>query len=237
MPTEQLQVMVKNLRAEVGHSLATAQGVNQVETIKYLLQRTQEELWTAFTWPELSVRIDTPLMPGQFLYPFPAAFTFDQVRSAWSSRPGDTEWGEVGYGIEEDRIEPGGNNSRRADPITIWDVENSGGTVQFRVWPTPDTSGGYIRFKGNRSLAPFLADSDVSTLDDNVIVLFAASEILARAKAEDADLKQQKAQRHLLKLLGSKVSAKMRVSTLGGGAPALRGRVDNLSYSSTHWKS
>lgn len=234
MPAEQLLVMVKNLRAEVGHSLATAQGVNQVETLKYLLTRTQEELWTAFQWPELTIRVDTVLTPGQFLYSFPAAFTFDQVRSTWTSRPSDTQWREIAYGIDESLISPGGANSQRADPTVLWDVEG-GTSIQFRVWPTPDTAGGYIRFKGNKALTAFIADSDVSTLDDNLIVLFAASEILARAKAEDADLKQQKAQRHLQKLLGTKVSAKMRIATLGGGAPGVRQSVDSLSYSSMHW--
>jgi hypothetical protein len=31
--TQQLQVMVKNLRAECGHSLSVAQGTNQVDTL------------------------------------------------------------------------------------------------------------------------------------------------------------------------------------------------------------
>lgn len=231
---EQLQVMVKNLRAEVGHSLSTAQGVNSVDTLKYMLQRTQEELWTAFQWPELVLRVDTLLLAGQYLYNFPATMTFEQIRSAWRSYSGDTSWTELGYGIDEDKISPGGANSWRSDPIQVWDVDAGG---QFRVWPTPDkATGAYIRFKGNKPLSVFVADADTCTLDDNLIVLFAAAEILARAKAEDAANKMQKAQRHLQKLLGAKISAKMRVSTLGGGSPDYKNRnTDNLSYSSTHW--
>jgi hypothetical protein len=228
-----LLVMVKNLRAEVGHSLSTAQGVNQVDTLKYLLKRTQEELWTAFQWPELVLRIDTAMQAGQYLYNFPANMFFEQVRSTWACRPTDNDWSELGYGIEEDMIRPNGDNSWRADPVQVWDVS---GANQFRVWPTPETSGGYVRFKGNRPLLPLTADADVSTLDDNLIVLFAATEILTRAKADDAEVKTQKAQRHLQKLLGAKVSAKMRVSSLGGGSPAWKNKYfDNLSYSSTHW--
>lgn len=243
MPTgDMMSVMIKNLRSEVGYSLSTAQGVNNVDTLKYLLQRTQLELWQAFQWPELTVRIDIALSAGQYLYDFNPTISgmdYDQVRSAWSSRPNDDSWYALGYGIDEDKVAPGGGNSWRADPVQIWDVENNtSGTplARFRVWPTPDTNGGYVRFKGNRHLGLFVNDSDTSTLDSTLIVLFAAAEVLTRAKAEDAASKMQKAQRHLQKILGNKISAKMRVSTLGGGSPAYKNIYqDNLSYSSTHW--
>jgi hypothetical protein len=216
VPTEQLQIMVKNLRAECGHSLAVAQGVNSVDTLKYLLQRTQEELWTAFVWPELTIRAEVVMAPGQYQYPYPATMGYDQIRETWYAFTTDASWMPVDYGIGEDAIKPGGGNSWRADPVQAWDTES---TTQFRVWPTPDQSGGTLRFKGNKLLGAFSADADLCTLDDNVIVLFAAAEILARAKAEDAAGKMQKAQRHLQKLLGNKISAKRRVSTLGGGSP------------------
>ena len=80
MQTDQLQVMVRNLRAECGHALSVAQGVNQVDTLKYLLARTQVELWTAFTWPELVVRAPITLAAGQYLYPYPPSLGFDAIR-------------------------------------------------------------------------------------------------------------------------------------------------------------
>jgi hypothetical protein len=91
---------------------------------------------------------------------------------------------------------------------------------QFRVWPTPQ-SGGWLRFKGNAMLQPLTANSDRSSLDATTIILFAAAELLARAKAEDAPSKQQKAQRHLQKLLGNQVAAKNKISTFGSLAPRL----------------
>jgi len=83
------------------------------------------------------------------------------------------------------------------------------------------SSGGWLRFKGNRELDQFVSNTDQSTLDATCIILFAASELLARSKAEDAANKLQKAQRHLLKLLGNQVSAKNKVSLYGSGAPNL----------------
>jgi hypothetical protein len=230
MPTQQLQVMVRNLRAECGHSLSVAQGVNQIDTLKYLLARTQEELWTAFVWPDLNVRGNTQMVPGQYLYPFPANMTYDMIRESWTADARSANWIELDYGIEEDRIAPDNTNTWRADPVQAWDVEGN----QFRVWPTPQSGGNWVRFKGNRPLDPFTADADVSTLDATVIVLFCAADLLARAKAEDASTKQQKAQRHLAKLLGNKISAKIKNPTLGGGAPR-QFRVGTLSRSSLNW--
>ena len=222
MPTQQLQVMVKNLRAEAGHALSVAQGQNQLETLKYLLARTQEELWTAFVWPDLAIRADTLMSPGQYLYNFPATLPYDAIRSAWMANANSSNWDVLDYGIDENLILPGGGNSDRSDPPQLWDVEQT----QFRIWPTPDTNQYTVRFKGNKPLANFVNDTDVSTLDATVIVLFASAELLARAKAEDAPGKAQKAQRHLQKLLGNKISAKNKVTTIGSGSPDRRLRKD-----------
>jgi hypothetical protein len=230
MRTQQLSLMVKNLRSEAGHALSVAQGVNQYETLKYLLARTQEELWTAFVWPDLVVRANVTMTAGQYLYPFPVspvAMTYDMVRETWTSQPTSTNWDPLVYGIDENHIAPNGTNTARSDPVQAWDVE---GPDSFRVWPTPDTTGGSVRFKGMQQLAPFTSDSDLSTLDATTIILFCAADLLGRAKADDAPIKMQKAQRHLVKVLGNKIGAKNKISSLGGGAPVLRQRNSNLLY-------
>lgn len=213
--TQTLLEMVSNLRAEAGHSLATAQGVNAEATLKYLLKRTQEELWQAFVWPEMLLRDDRLLSPGVHLYDYGVDLKFDAIREAWSSSGSSTQWEPVGYGISEDKLQPGTNlNTSRSDPVRFW--ESAG--PQFRVWPTPD-SAAYVRFKGNRELNPFVANADSCTLDATCVILFAASELLARSKAEDAPNKLQKAQRHLTKLLGNQISGKNKVSTYGSSSP------------------
>ena len=214
MPIKQMAVMVSQLRSEVGHALSVAQGVNQYETLKYLLARTQEELWTAFVWPELVTRGHVSMVAGQPTYPYPVEVSFDMIRQVFVGQSSSDNWDEIAYGIGEDSIKADGTNSKRADPVQAWDV---GGPLTFRVYPTPNTTGSTIRFKGQRALSAFAADSDISTIDGTAIILFTAADLLARAKAEDAANKMQKAQRHLTKLLGNKISAKMKVSTLGGG--------------------
>jgi hypothetical protein len=215
--TQTLLEMVSNLRAEAGHSLATAQGVNTEATLKYLLKRTQEELWAAFVWPELMIRDDRTLNPGAALYGYSVDLKFDAIRDAYSSHPGSASWSHVGYGINEDKLEAGTmTNTSSSDPVQLWEAA---GPTQFRVWPTPYASGAILRFKGNRELQPLVANADSSTLDATCIILFAASELLARSKAEDAANKLQKAQRHLTKLLGNQVSGKNKISTYGTSSP------------------
>lgn len=213
MATDTLDNMVRSLRAEAGHSLNVAQGVNQLDTLKYILKRTQEELWTAFDWPTLEVRVNCAVGGGVYLYNWPAGMTFDQVRSTWWAEASSAEWYPVGYGIDESRIKPDDTNTQTGQPVQFWEAA---GSDQFRIWPTPMSTAS-MRFKGLKTLGAFIAGTDVSTLDATCVVLFAAAELLARAKAEDAAMKLQKAQRHLQKLLGRKVSDKMKISTFGTG--------------------
>jgi hypothetical protein len=214
MASDTLSNMVRNLRSEIGSSLSIAQGQNQLTTLQYYLQRTQIELWTAFTWPDLKIRVNISTAAGQYVYPYTVDMGFDQIRQAWWAQANSSEWSEVGFGLNESMLKGDNTNSTSGDPVQFWDVED---TSHFRVWPTP-ASVGYVRFVGNKALAPFLLDTDSSTLDSTMITMFAGAELLARAKAQDAPAKLQKAQRHLLKTLGNKVSAKQKVSVLGGYA-------------------
>ena len=226
MATDTLLNMVRALRAECGHSLSVAQGTNQLSTLQYLLQRTQIELWNNYVWPDLTLRVDTPLVAGTYLYPFPATMTYDQIRESWWAQASSAEWTPIEYGITENYIQPGGANTESGQPVQLWDVEAQAGAAaapQLRVWPTP-TAAATLRFKGNKPLGVFVADTDVSTLDWTAIVLFCSAELLARAKAEDAAMKLEKAQKYLLRLMGNKVSAKNKVSTLGAFSPRSRSR-------------
>ena len=161
-------------------------------------------MWTAYQWPQLKIRADTPTQKGAYLYNFPARMSFEQVRQVWTAQSSSYAWTPVNYGIDESCIAPGGSSSQTGDPVQLWDVEDD----QFRIWPTPSTSAYFVRMTGMKPLDPLLADSDVSTLDATCIALFVAAELLARAKAEDAPMKLQKAQKYTLALLGNAISAK-----------------------------
>src|SRR6185436_6408464 len=98
--TQTLQEMVSNLRAEAGHSTTVAQGTNTEQTLKYLLKRTQEELWTSFAWPELTLRDDRAMQVGVYLYDYGTTLKFDMIREAFSTTAASTgRWTPVQYGI------------------------------------------------------------------------------------------------------------------------------------------
>jgi hypothetical protein len=221
MQTDTLANCVYNLRGETGHSLNTAQGQNNIDTLKYILKRAQQELWTAYVWPTLMTSYDLQTVAGQFIYTFPTGIAFEDIRKTFVAPDSASTWRPgLDYSQDmEDLILPGGSNSQSGDGPQFWRPHNDGTLPnQFRIWPTPVTSNYWIRFRAMKQLAAFIADADVSTLDAMTIVLFSAAEILARAKAEDAANKLRKAQVHLMALLGNTVSAKRRTATLGSSA-------------------
>jgi hypothetical protein len=200
--TDTLANIVRAVRAEAGHSLSTVQGTNTIDTIKYLVQRTQVELWTAYQWPTLKSRIDFPTAIGQYLYVFPTGSSFEQVREVWASQTTSVSWTPVAYGVTENMISPLGGPSQKGGIPQFWSAAED----QFLVWPTPDSGGYTVRLIVQKLLYPFLADGDMSTIDATAITLFTSAELLARAKAEDASVKLQKAQKYVLALLGNSIT-------------------------------
>ena len=59
---------------------------------------------------------------------------------------------------------------------------------------------GYLRVVGIKNLSNLVNGSDRADLDDHLLVLFAASEILSRNKAGDAEAKMVQAQTHYQRL-------------------------------------
>lgn len=226
MATKTLAQIVTAVRAEAGHALSASQGLNALETIKYLIQRTQEELWTAFNWPELTIRRDLVASIGQYLYTYPADLPYEQVREVFFAPNNSTRWSKMEFGVGEDGIKGDGSNTLDGPEGQVWDVHS---TTQFRIWPTP-TVAGQIRMKGQKPIGSFVNDSDMSTIDGTLLAMLVSAEMLARAKSADAEVKQQKAQRHLQKLLGDRISAKQKVSTIGAARPNVSGLRPGIDY-------
>ena len=211
MATSTLGNLVTAVRAECGHALTATQGVNALETIKYLIQRTQYELWTSFQWPQLIIRRDILTDIGQQSYRYPSEIDFDQVREMWYYHPRQERGYKIEFGVPEECITVDNANTREGPVPMYWDVFDE---ARFRVWPSSSEQG-TIKVKGMRYLDPLVDDDDSCTLDPTLIVLRVAEELLMRAKSADAQIKGQAFQRHLQKLLGNKVSAKNKVSTFG----------------------
>lgn len=210
--------MVTMLRNEIGASINPAQGQNELPILKNIIKRTQEMLYDDFDWQHMLKDVDMDLFAGQRYYTFDPEINFDRIKKAyvnWS-----TSWDELPYGIDPtyynyNNSEVAGN---RADPALRWQHYD---TNSFEVWPVPTGNlAQKIRFRCIRNLRPLIADADQSDIDDRLIVLFCASEILARNKAADASAKQQLAQQRYGRLKGHQLKRDMII--LGGGIPRTR---------------
>ena len=97
-------------------------------------------------------------------------------------------WSELDYGIGSEQFnylnsDEAGNVQ---DPVQRWRWSEEG---QIEIWPMNSTAQ-VIRFTGQRALDALAAPTDTADLDDQLIVLAVAAELLARKKQQDAQLKQ-----------------------------------------------
>lgn len=209
----QLSALVDQLRAEIGASTNVAMGVNTLPNLHQVLRRTQERLWQDFDWPFAWIERDEPMANGQRYYAFDDDIDFDRIRHAHVKYA--NVWRELSYGITPaDYNVSNPELGAKQDPVRKWRHWEGN---QFEVWPVPSSPNCSIRFRAIKKLDPLISDSDRAVLDDTLIVLYAAAELLARAKAEDAPAKLQAANAHYQKLKGN--GQKVDVFTLGGGLP------------------
>jgi hypothetical protein len=207
----QLSSLVDALRAEIGASTNVAMGVNTLPNLKQLLNRVQQQLWESFDWPFAFVERDEQMVANQRYYTFDSDIDFGRIVSAHVKY--SSSWRPMLYGIGVDQYNSSDpSEGDKQDPPTNWRHYEGN---QFEVWPMPSSDECVIRFKAIKKCPKLVNDSDVALLDDNLIVLFAAAELLAKAKSEDAQAKLQVAQQLHQKLKGQGI--KNDVFTLGGG--------------------
>lgn len=186
------------LKAEIGASSNVAMGVNTIEQLDNLLRRTQQRLWNDFDWTFALIERDQQLSNGTRYYTFDPDIDYDRILET-HVKYGNI-WHPMDYGIGPAQYNNhDSDNSERTEPAVRWrHYENN----QFEVWPVPTTNNQILRFKAVKKLPNLVAPTDTATLDDTLIVLYAAAEYLARTKASDAPAKLSQAQAHYNRLKG-----------------------------------
>ncbi|MEY9506894.1 hypothetical protein ABIE87_006452 [Bradyrhizobium diazoefficiens] len=190
----QLLKLVEMLREEVNRATSVAVGNDDLPSLKNKLSRTQEVLYDEYDWPFLrQVFPAKALQAGERYYDFPTGLNVDRIDDNDATvGPGVVIWYsnfprpiQRGIGFKEYAIY-NSDAGVRQEPALAWDVRWTGSKEQFEVWPVPVSNTMTIQFKGIRKLRPLIQDSDVCDLDDQLIVLFAAAEILARQGSQSA---------------------------------------------------
>ncbi len=219
MPTgTTLLELLDMMKAEAGLSLNAAHNVSQRDPHVYLLNRVQRELYVTHDWPILKVTRLVSLVTGQRFYDLPADMDLEGVNEVYVTNGAQYE--KLTWGIEPEDL-----NTYNADPtFRTWPVlkwyADPDNTRSFEVWPVPSQDG-TLTFRGRKALTKMVEDTDKCVLDDNLIALFAAAEILAKVKSEDAQIKLQKAQNLLRHLKARQGSAKETPFVIGGGDTGL----------------
>ena len=211
--------LIDDLRAEVGHSLQPNLGKATRDVFINMLQRTQRRLWEDYSWPFLSIRRDIAISAGQRYYDVPNDLVFERIERM-ETKHGDY-WSKLHYGITAEHYnQHDSDRGIRSSPIRRYDAyENN----QIEMWPIPSnnsdavTGTDSVRVHGIKNLSQSTSEADTADLDDQLIVLYASAEILARQKQADAQNKIAQAQAHYARLKAR--MAKTETFVIGGGEP------------------
>lgn len=206
------------LRAECSRSTNVSVGVDDTQTLMTVLQRTQETLYDDFDWPHLRENFPAiVLQAGQRYYDLPSGLNFDRIEDAAIRLSGLPI--PFRRGIDFNCYAAFDSDADvRSSPAQRYDIRSVDGKEQIEVWPVPADSSNSMQFKGIRKLARLVDTDDLADLDDQLIVLFAAYEILLHAEAPDANAKLKAAQARYARLKGRSAGTRPTYR-LGMGAP------------------
>lgn len=195
-----LSTLEQLVRAEARYNTSAAAGINSSDNIRTTIARTYENLWRQHDWPHLVTWHTITLAIGQYLYDCPAGVQVDRLldRESYVYYPSLSKRypvfaQEIGY-AQYNTLDPA-ETSGRTDPIQLWAIRPDD---KIEVWPAPATAG-TLYLRGVRNVAPLVEDADVAELDDRLISLFAAAELLG----EKGIPKLRQAQSLLVTLRGS----------------------------------
>jgi hypothetical protein len=213
-----LAALLTGLRAETRVSLNVAHNIQVRDTQIYQLQRVQEQLADDYTWPHLRVYRYIQLSTGQRYYDPTGCLKYDNTNTLVAAgdmsidnvskvfvRDGSV-WRPIDPGITEEHFNAYNSDTAEASwPPRRWDMAE---TNQIELWPIPSLPSDLVngenllRLHGIRNLGPLKADTDTADLDDRLLTLMAAAEILG---GEEGKKKAALANRRLLKIRGKTV--------------------------------
>lgn len=213
------------LRAEARLSMNPAHNRQVRDAHVNMLQRIQERLWDDFTWPHLRVQRLKPCSISQRYYATPNDIHIDNIEKIEVFDSGG--WRPLLPGIFGEHYSAYNSDlNERAWPVMRWQIHED---EDIEIWPIADMNGdkttmqGMLKFTGIRNLKPFVKDADRADLDDNLLVMFGAAELLAAQGAKDAQVKLDQANQIYRRQRGGLTPRKrFRMFGIGPALPAPR---------------
>ncbi len=180
------------------------------QLLKLVEMLREELLYDEYDWPFLRQMFPAKtLQAGERYFDFPVGLNSNRIDdNDGTEGPGVVCWYsnmpmplQRGIGFNEYAIY-NSDNGVRQEPAIKWDIRWTGTSEQIEIWPIPVTNTSSIQLKGIRKLRPLIADGDVCDLDDQLIVLFTAAELLSRAGAANASAVGAAAKARLARMKG-----------------------------------
>jgi hypothetical protein len=224
-----LAELLASFRSEARLSQNVAHGTHAIIPHTQLLRRVQEDLYAVWHWPHLQTEtvVDIPGGVRFVEYPDVGNVTtndqprvgFSSIEKAWAA-DASGKYREITYGISVDQYNAKAEGEL-GFPVCRWKnymppAASSLTQNMFEVWPVPDRAT-KVRFAGKRTLFPLNEDGDRTTLDGPLIAMYAAAEVLAAQKAEDAGLKLEKAKARFNAIKAQHTQGKTERINLSGG--------------------
>lgn len=215
--------LLDDLRAEAGLSLNPSHNAQARDVQVLKLRRTQERLWEDTAWPHLKVDRFIKLQAGQRYYdpkatleravagalvPAAVGLDIDRIESI-EVRWGD-QWIPLMPGIDGKHYSVWDSDlDERSWPVERWAISEG---EMLEMWPLPAanaddaTLDGFLKLRGTRRLNRLVDDGDRADLDDRLITLYAAAELVTDQKQAQRLLAMAAAR--LRTLLGNMTPAK-----------------------------
>lgn len=185
-----LEQLVEMVRDETKSSSNSSRGTDHLAYIERLIKRHYQTLTDGeFEWSFLKVErgdAQKVLEAGSRYYDFPIAMDSANY-TVKAFHFCNNIWSELTYGIDfKDYNQMNPDMNQRSDPTLKWRIINE---RQFEVWPLPATNGNLVEFTGMRKPEALTSNTSRADMDDQLIVLGVAAEILEDMKAGSGAVK------------------------------------------------
>lgn len=201
-----LAVLRQMLNAECGEEMDETISPARVGVNNQLLNNQQSFLDNQHAYLRGKTRVSLTAVVGTQYYALPAGIDFDRLEKPEFTNVSNFRY-RIGFGIGQAEYNIfRSDQGVTASPVMKWDMVNIGGVLKIELWPVPSVAQ-TIELAGLLPLVAMSSDSDTCVIDDLILVLFTAAEILARKGAQDAGAKGAKAKAAMDSLKASYPSA------------------------------
>jgi hypothetical protein len=180
------------LMAEVGEEMDESLAPSLVTRYNQLLNNQQLFMDNQHAYLRGKARVSLAVTPGTQFYDLPTGIDFDRLDKPEFTNVANFRY-RISFGIgQEDYNIFRSDLGVKASPVMKWDIVNTGGKLQIELWPIPSVAA-TIELSGLLPMVPMVNDSDPCVIDDLVLVLFTAAEILLKSQSADAQAKAARA--------------------------------------------